>query len=91
MLACRPEAVESLFIMYRLTGDRSYMESAWTMFESVIAHTKTEIGHAAIQNVLFPVTEHIDQMESFWLAETLKYFYLCFAEWDVVDLDVFVL
>jgi mannosyl-oligosaccharide alpha-1,2-mannosidase len=32
-----------------------------------------------------------DSMESFWLAETLKYFYLCFEEWDIVSLDDWVL
>ncbi|KAL6754033.1 glycoside hydrolase [Haematococcus lacustris] len=29
-------------------------------------------------------------MESFWLAETLKYFYLLFSEPDVIPLDQFV-
>ena len=32
-----------------------------------------------------------DSMESFWLAETLKYFYLLFAEPDVISLDEWVL
>ena len=32
----------------------------------------------------------VDRMESFWMAETLKYFYLTFAEPDVVSLDEFV-
>ena len=31
-----------------------------------------------------------DGMESFWTAETLKYFYLIFAETDVVSLDEYV-
>jgi mannosyl-oligosaccharide alpha-1,2-mannosidase len=30
-------------------------------------------------------------MESFWLAETLKYFYLCFDDFDNVSLDEYVL
>jgi len=29
-------------------------------------------------------------MESFWLGETLKYFYLIFAEPDLVSLDEWV-
>ncbi len=33
----------------------------------------------------------MDSMESFWLAETLKYFYLCFEDWGVVSLDEWVL
>jgi len=30
-------------------------------------------------------------MESFWLAETLKYFYLLFSEPNLVSLDDYVL
>jgi mannosyl-oligosaccharide alpha-1,2-mannosidase len=32
-----------------------------------------------------------DSMESFWLAETLKYFYLLFETPDVISLDEWVL
>jgi mannosyl-oligosaccharide alpha-1,2-mannosidase len=32
-----------------------------------------------------------DSMESFWLAETLKYFYLLFEEESAVSLDDWVL
>jgi len=32
-----------------------------------------------------------DNMESFWTAETLKYFYLIFEDSDVVSLDEWVL
>ena len=32
-----------------------------------------------------------DSEESFWLAETLKYFYLLFEDEDVVSLDEWVL
>jgi mannosyl-oligosaccharide alpha-1,2-mannosidase len=31
-----------------------------------------------------------DKMESFWMAETLKYFYLLYSKPDVVSLDDFV-
>jgi mannosyl-oligosaccharide alpha-1,2-mannosidase len=30
-------------------------------------------------------------MQSFWMAETLKYFFLVFSEPDVISLDDFVL
>jgi mannosyl-oligosaccharide alpha-1,2-mannosidase len=36
-------------------------------------------------------TQKLDQCESFWLAETLKYFYLIFSEPGLVSLDEFVL
>lgn len=32
-----------------------------------------------------------DDQESFWLAETCKYFYLLFSDVDLISLDEFVL
>jgi mannosyl-oligosaccharide alpha-1,2-mannosidase len=87
----RPEAIESVFIMYRLTGDESWRKKGWQMFEAVIKHTRTELAHAGINDVTAQKPTHMDTMESFWLAETLKYFYLLFSDPTVVDLDKYVL
>lgn len=87
----RPEAIESVFVMYRLTGDPSWQDKGWRMFEAIVNHTTTDIANARIQNVMDPNPEAEDSMESFWLAETLKYFYLLFSEPDLVSLDHFVL
>jgi len=63
------------------------------MFQAVIRATQTEIGHSAISDVTTKDKHptETDSMESFWLAETLKYFYLLFAEPDVISLDDWVL
>lgn len=87
----RPEAIESVFIMYRLTADPSWMEKGWKMFEAIEKHTRTSLGHARLANVMDQFPTHEDSMESFWLAETLKYFYLLFSEPALVSLDDFVL
>ncbi|KAJ4318132.1 hypothetical protein N0V94_004568 [Neodidymelliopsis sp. IMI 364377] len=87
----RPEAIESLFYMYRTTGETKYQDIAWDMFQAIANHTQTELGNAAIGDVMKTPVETYDSMESFWLAETLKYFYLVFSEPDVVGLDAFVL
>jgi mannosyl-oligosaccharide alpha-1,2-mannosidase len=87
----RPEAIESVFIMYRITGDRMYQDRAWKMFENIIKHTKTSIAHAALADCTMPEAPKMDSMESFWLAETLKYFYLIFADEELVNLDDWVL
>ncbi|CZT18067.1 related to class I alpha-mannosidase [Ramularia collo-cygni] len=86
----RPEAIESVFIMYRTTGDRALQDTAWKMFRSVYAHTRTDIAHAAIVDVYNKTAPKDDSMESFWTAETLKYYYLIFSEPDVISLDDFV-
>jgi mannosyl-oligosaccharide alpha-1,2-mannosidase len=87
----RPEAIESVFIMYRLTGDESWRAKGWQMFEAISKYTHTELAHASINDVTAQKPSHKDAMESFWLAETLKYFYLLFSDPNVVDLDKYVL
>ncbi|KAK4237571.1 glycoside hydrolase [Achaetomium macrosporum] len=98
----RPEAIESVWYMYRITGDPAWQDKGWRMFEAVVAATRTEVAHSAIRDVA--ATESTgsskkdptkgpfqDSMESFWLAETLKYFYLLFEKPDVISLDEWVL
>ncbi|KAI9815430.1 MAG: hypothetical protein M1827_002563 [Pycnora praestabilis] len=87
----RPEAIESIFILYRITGDTSLLDAAWKMFQSIQKHTQTDIANAAIDDVTKPEPTKSDRMESFWMAETLKYFYLIFSEPDVINLDEYVL
>ena len=77
-------------MLYRITGDRSLQDAAWSMFKAVERATRTDISHAAIADVRDEKSEHIDSCESFWTAETLKYFYLIFSEPDVVSLDTYV-
>lgn len=66
-------------------------ERAWNMFTNIITRCLTDIGHAGIEDVTSSSPTKQDRMESFWMAETLKYFYLIFAEPDVVSLDEYVL
>ena len=102
----RPEAIESVFIMWRMTGDEYWRDVGWRMFQSIIHHTRTPFGHSAIESVLYQAETQIYQhgvpmttmralqrndMESFWFAETLKYFYLLFSDVDLIDLDEYVL
>ncbi|ETN38224.1 uncharacterized protein HMPREF1541_06255 [Cyphellophora europaea CBS 101466] len=91
----RPETVESLFYMYHITGDTKYREWGWEMFENFRTHTQVidELtGQVYAYTSLDTVTEspvrpkrRRDNMESFWLAETLKYFYLLFSDLDGED------
>lgn len=87
----RPEAIESVFVMYRLTGNEHWREKGWKMFEGVSKHTRTNMAHSSIDDVTSMEPHFQDSMESFWLAETLKYFYLLFSDPGVVSLDEYVL
>jgi len=88
----RPEAIESVFIMYRVTGDPVWREMGWDMFLAIRNATRTKYGHSSVADVMRKgeETELTDKMESFWLSETLKYFYLLFADPRLVSLDDWV-
>ena len=91
----RPEAIESVFIMYRVTGEATYLDAAWEMFNAIQAATETSYANAAISDITGEAADgsplQDDRMESFWLAETLKYFYLIFSEPELISLDRYVL
>jgi mannosyl-oligosaccharide alpha-1,2-mannosidase len=86
----RPEAIESIFILYRITGDRQLLDAGWEMFIAITKHTATEFANAALDDVTVSDPPQADNMESFWMAETLKYFYLLFSEPSVLSLDEWV-
>jgi hypothetical protein len=54
----------------------------------LVKYCRTETGYCALHNV--ETKEKSDQMESFFLAETLKYLYLLFAPAETLDLSKFV-
>ncbi|EEH22359.2 hypothetical protein PABG_04570 [Paracoccidioides brasiliensis Pb03] len=86
----RPEAIESVFYLYRITGDRKLQDTAWEMFQAIEKHTHTDLANASLRDVMQPELGNEDSMESFWFGETLKYFYLIFSEPDLISLDEFV-
>ena len=55
-------------------------------------YTKLPVGYSSIGNVKSPTSpQHRNKMESFWLGETLKYFYLLFSDDPkLIPLDQFV-
>lgn len=87
----RPEAIESVFYMYRITGDNIWRQKGWKMFEAVQSATQTDTANAAMKDVTSNLGTLDDTMESFWLAETLKYFYLLFDDPSNLSLDEWVL
>ena len=86
----RPEAIESVFVLYRVTGDKTLKDRAWRMFRAIENATKTDIAYASLNDVTEEKPQRVDSMESYWTAETLKYFYLIFSEPDLISLDEYV-
>ena len=87
----RPETVESIFIMYRLTKDPKYREWGWKIFQAFETNMRVEGGYASVSNVNRNPPPHVDKMESFFLAETLKYLFLLFGDNNsVISFDEWV-
>jgi len=66
----RPETVESLFYMWRITGEEKYREWGWEMFKSFMNHTAVELGggFTTLKNANIVPAQQGDNMESFWLV-----------------------
>ncbi|KAF6125620.1 mannosidase alpha class 1B member 1 [Phyllostomus discolor] len=89
----RPETVESLFYLHRLTGERKYQDWGWEILQSFNTYTRVASGgYSSISNVQDPRNpQPRDKMESFFLGETLKYLYLLFSDDpDLLSLDAYV-
>ncbi|MCI0692497.1 glycoside hydrolase family 47 protein [candidate division KSB1 bacterium] len=80
----RPEIIESAYYLYHFTKESRYLEMGRVFLDNLVRYCKTDAGYAALQNV--ETKEKKDEMESFFLAETLKYLYLLFAPPETIDL-----
>jgi len=87
----RPETVESLWYLYYFSGNKTYQDWGWQIFQGIETYCKVSGGYTTISNVRNPMdTRPRDMMESFFLGETLKYLYLLFADRHEMDLDQWV-
>ncbi|XP_019426934.1 PREDICTED: mannosyl-oligosaccharide 1,2-alpha-mannosidase MNS1-like [Lupinus angustifolius] len=84
----RPETVESLFYLWRLTGNKTYQEWGWNIFQAFEKNSRVESGYVGLKDVNSGVKDNM--MQSFFLAETLKYLYLLFSPSSVIPLDQWV-
>lgn len=88
----RPEFVESLWYMYQITGNTTYQEWGWKIFQAFEKHARVENGYSSLNNVRVENAYPRDMMESFFLSETLKYLYLLFSDDRyVIDLKKYVI
>ena len=69
----RPEVLESNFYAWRVTGKDIYLQRARSAVASFNKYLKTPTGFGGIYDVNNPETPIIDETESFWFAEVLKY------------------
>lgn len=81
----RPENIESAYYLYHYTKDEKYLKMGKDMFDNLQKYCRSEAGYTALKNVI--TKERADDMESFFFAETLKYFYLLFDDGRSLDFD----
>uniref|UniRef100_A0A7S1CR87 alpha-1,2-Mannosidase n=1 Tax=Bicosoecida sp. CB-2014 TaxID=1486930 RepID=A0A7S1CR87_9STRA len=87
----RPEAVESLFVLWRVTRNETYREWGWEIFTAINRHARVEGGgFSGLKDVNKAEKGLNDKMESFFVSETLKYLYLMWADERLLPLDRFV-
>ena len=47
----RPETVESLFYLWRLTGNKTYQDWGWNIFEAFEKNSRIETGYVGLKDV----------------------------------------
>ena len=68
----RPETIESLFLMWRITEDPIYRDLGWDIFMAFEKYTKVAGGgYTSINNVNEVPPPQRDNMESFWLVSAM--------------------
>ncbi|CCA71679.1 related to alpha-mannosidase [Serendipita indica DSM 11827] len=83
----RPEALEAMYLLWKTTGDPVWRERGWKMFESINKWTRRDNGYSSIYYVNSDEPHPVDDMPSFFLAETLKYAWLNTLDYDPLPLD----
>jgi mannosyl-oligosaccharide alpha-1,2-mannosidase len=65
--------LESNFYAWRVTGNQKYLDRARSAVKSFNKYLSTSTGFAGINDVNSRNSTQIDETESFWFAEALKY------------------
>ncbi|XP_077238446.1 mannosyl-oligosaccharide 1,2-alpha-mannosidase MNS1-like [Tasmannia lanceolata] len=84
----RPETVESLVYLWRFTGNKTYQEWGWNIFQAFEKNSRIDSGYVGLKDV--NTGDKDNMMQSFFLAETLKYLYLLFSPPSFMSFDEWV-
>ncbi|KAJ0406808.1 hypothetical protein ATCC90586_000861 [Pythium insidiosum] len=85
----RPEVIESLFVLHRVTGNDIYRAYGREIMQAFERHSKVQDGgYQGTQHVFHgPAARHGAKMEGFVVGETFKYLYLLFSDAEMLPLD----
>jgi len=83
-----PEIIESAYYLYQATSDDRFLRMGKTYFESLKKYCRTDEAYAELESVI--TKEKSDRMESYFMAETMKYLYLLFAPPETLDFNTVI-
>lgn len=83
-----PEIIESAYYLYHFTGEDKYKQMTSQYFNDIMTYCRTDVAFTNIKDVT--TKEQKDHLETFFLAETMKYLYLVFANPDGINPDACV-
>jgi len=86
----RPEAAEGWWYMFEFTKEDKYREWGWKTFLAFEQWLWVPNGYASLKDVSRRSKTYIDRMESFFLAETMKYLLLLQDPDHAMKLDRYV-
>jgi hypothetical protein len=64
------QAIESMYMLWRTTGDSKWRNKGWAIFEAIDQHARLEHGFASIKDAMATTVVHGNDMPSWFLAET---------------------
>lgn len=83
-----PEIIESAWYLWELTGEKRYREMIKAYYSDLMEYCSSDLAFTGITDVVSKTQS--DYMATYFLAETLKYLYLAFADQDMYNLETVV-
>ena len=83
-----PEVIESAYYLWKYTGDSLYYNRVKKYYFDIKKYCRTEVAYCHVENVV--TKKQKDEMETFFIAENMKYFYLTFAKKNNFSLNEYV-
>eukprot|EP00123_Amoebidium_parasiticum_P015995 comp23235_c0_seq2/m.37917 comp23235_c0_seq2/g.37917 ORF comp23235_c0_seq2/g.37917 comp23235_c0_seq2/m.37917 type:complete len:562 (-) comp23235_c0_seq2:65-1750(-) len=74
----RPEFIESTYMLYQATKSPIYLKAGRDVVRAIQSKARVQCGYTALSNLHDGTKE--DRLDSFFLAETIKYLYLLFED-----------
>mmetsp|Transcript_17976 Transcript_17976/g.31456 ORF Transcript_17976/g.31456 Transcript_17976/m.31456 type:complete len:414 (-) Transcript_17976:50-1291(-) len=86
----RPETVETLMYLYRITEEEKYRDMGAEILTAMDEKTRADNGFSGVKDVSRADVVLDNTMQTFLLAETFKYLYLLYSDETTIPLDKFV-